>query len=80
MSRWYAHASQCIHHILQLRCGGSGNGLVKVMDDKTRELKRWETQRGKPMAIMENGSLVLTKVGRYMGYKVRNKELVKGAN
>ncbi|GAI80981.1 unnamed protein product, partial [marine sediment metagenome] len=52
------------------------NGLVKVADARTRELKRWETPRiGKPMAIMENGSLVLTKVGRKMGYKVSNKEL-----
>jgi len=54
------------------------NGLVKVADARTRELKRWETPRiGKPMAIMENGSLVLTKVGRRMGYKVSNKELVR---
>ena len=54
------------------------NGLVKVADATTRELKRWETPRiGKPMAVMENGSLVLTKVGRQMGYKVSNKELVR---
>ena len=53
------------------------NGLVKVMDARTGELKRWETQRGKPMTVMENGSLVLTRVGIQMGYEVRNKELVK---
>ena len=52
------------------------NGLVKVMDARTGELKRWETPRGKPMAAMDNGNLVLTDVGRYMGYKVSNKELV----
>jgi len=57
------------------------NGLVKVVDARTGELKRWETaEKGLPMAIMENGSLVLTKVGRqlgYLGYKVSNKELVR---
>ncbi|GAJ13041.1 unnamed protein product [marine sediment metagenome] len=54
------------------------NGLVKVADARTRELKRWETpEKGKPMAIMENGSLVLTRVGRQLGYKVSNKELVR---
>ena len=53
------------------------NGLVKVTDAKTGELKRWKTQRGKPMAVMENGSLVLTDVGRHMGYKVRSKGLIK---
>ena len=53
------------------------NGPVKVMDAKTGQLKRWETTRGKPMAVMDNGTLVLTRVGRHMGYKVRNKELVK---
>ena len=52
------------------------NGLVKVMDAKTGELKRWETLRGKPIALMENGSLVLTKLGRQLRYKVSNKELV----
>ena len=51
------------------------NGLVRVTDAATGLLKRWETQRGKPMAVMENGSLVLTKVGRHMGYKVNDKEL-----
>ncbi|GAJ09835.1 unnamed protein product [marine sediment metagenome] len=52
------------------------NRLVKVMDARTGELKRWETPRGKPMAVMENGSLVLTKVGRQLGYKVSKEELV----
>ena len=52
------------------------NGLVKVTDASTGELKRWETQRGKPMALMEGSILVLTKIGRKMGYKVSNKELV----
>ena len=57
------------------RRNGILNGLVRVTDAATGLLKRWETQRGKPMAVMENGSLVLTKVGRYMGYRVNNKEL-----
>jgi len=53
------------------------NGLVRVMDETTGQLKRWETTRGKPMAVIENGSLVLTRVGRCMGYKVRDKKIVK---
>ena len=53
------------------------NGLVKVTDAITGDLRRWETQRGKPMAVMENGSLVLTRIGIQMGYKVRNKGLIK---
>ena len=53
------------------------NGLIKVMDARTGRLKRWETPRGKPMAVMEKDRLVLTEVGRQMGYKVTNKELVK---
>jgi hypothetical protein len=55
------------------------NGLVKVTDATTGLLKRWETQRGKPMAVMENGSLILTKIGRHMGYKVSNKELTNSS-
>ena len=51
------------------------NGPVKVMDAKTGELKRWETARGKPVAIIENGTLVLTKLGKQLRYKVNNKEL-----
>ena len=77
MSYWYIHASQRIRHTLQLRCGRFGDSPVKVTDAKTGQLKRWETTRGKPMAVMENGSLVLTKVGSQLGYKVRNNELVK---
>jgi hypothetical protein len=52
------------------------NGLVKVIDARTGELKQWETPRDKPMAVMDNGSLVLTRAGRHMGYRVSNKELV----
>ena len=52
------------------------NALVKVMDAKTGELKRWETPNGKPVAVTKDGSLVLTNVGRQLGYKVSNKELV----
>lgn len=53
------------------------NGLVKVMEAKTYELKRWETPTGKAMAVIENGSLVLTAAGRKLGYKVSGRELVK---
>jgi hypothetical protein len=53
------------------------DGLVKVMEAKTGELKRWETPAGKPMAVMEKGSLVLTVVGRKMGYEVKGRELFK---
>ena len=53
------------------------NGLVRVTDAGVGRLKRWETQRGKPMAVMDNGRLVLTRVGRNMGYKIRKKDLVK---
>jgi len=46
------------------------NGLVKVSDAATGELKRWETSTGKPVAVMDNGSLALTKLGKKLGYKV----------
>ena len=50
------------------------NTPVKVTDAKTGELKRWETPNGKPVAVMENGALALTKLGKQLRYKVNNKE------
>ncbi|GAJ23245.1 unnamed protein product, partial [marine sediment metagenome] len=44
------------------------NGLIKVMDATTGELKRWETPNGKPIAVKQNSSLVLTKLGKQLGY------------
>ena len=76
MSYWYIHKPhQCIHYILPFPCANSYNRPVKVMDAKTRELKRWETARGKPIALIESGSLVLTTVGKRLRYKVKNGEL-----
>jgi len=53
-------------------------GLVKVMDAKTRKLKRWESHNGKPLAIAKNGRLALTKNGERLGYKVTRNHLEKG--
>ena len=75
MAYWYIRASRSIHHTLQLRYGRSGNGLVKVMDEKTRKLKRWETNRGKSVAVRENGRLVLTRLGKQLRCKVRRGRL-----
>jgi len=50
------------------------DGLVKVMDAKTLELKRWETPNGKPIAVKENGSLALTRLGKELGYKVNGND------
>jgi len=47
-----------------------GDSLVKVTDAATGELKRWETPNGKPIAVKENGSLVLTRLGKQLGYRV----------
>ncbi len=46
------------------------DSLVKVKDATTGELKRWETSNAKPVAIRRNGSLVLTLLGKRLGYKV----------
>jgi hypothetical protein len=46
------------------------NSLVKVKDAATGELKRWETPNGKPLAVKKSGNLVLTKLGKKLGYKV----------
>jgi len=51
--------------------------LCPTEDATTGVLKRWETPRGKLMAVIEDSALVLTKIGRQMGYKVSNKELFK---
>jgi len=50
-------------------------GLVKVTDAKTLELKRWETPNGKSLAVMEDGKLVLTELGKRRGYQVLNGHL-----
>jgi len=46
------------------------DSLVKVSDVATGELKRWETPKGKPIAVKQNSSLVLTKLGKQLGYRV----------
>ena len=51
--------------------------LVKVMDAKTGELKRWEMPNGKPLALIEDGKLVLTEHGKRLGYKVVGNHLEK---
>ncbi|WP_309492396.1 hypothetical protein [Candidatus Hecatella orcuttiae] len=47
-----------------------GDSLVKVTDAATGELKRWETPNGKPIAAKENGNLVLTRLGKQLGFRV----------
>jgi hypothetical protein len=44
--------------------------LVKVFDAATGRLKRWETSEGKPIAIVSQGKLTLTELGKRLGYKV----------
>lgn len=51
-------------------------GLVTVKDVKTGELKRYEDNRGRPLAIMEEGRLTLTELGKKQGYLVRDSKLV----
>lgn len=51
--------------------------LVRVTDAETGELKRWENPDGKPLAIVEDGILKLTLLGRQRGYRVINKHLEK---
>jgi len=53
------------------------NSLVKVTDAATGELKRWETANAKPVAMKENGSLVLTKLGKQLRCKVGKGELCR---
>lgn len=54
------------------------NNLCKVMDAKTGRLKRWESHNGKPLAIVKNRRLSLTKNGERLGYKVTRNHLVEG--
>lgn len=49
--------------------------LVKVTDAASGELKRWETPNGKPIAVKGNGSLVLTKLGKQLGYRVNGQRV-----
>ena len=49
--------------------------LVKVTDTANGELKRWETANGKPIAVRQNGSLVLTKLGKQLGYRVNGQRV-----
>jgi len=53
-----------------IRKGVTMDSLVKVTDAATGELKRWETPDAKPLAVRKNRSLVLTKLGKKLGYKV----------
>ena len=46
-------------------------GPVKVTDAATGELKRWESPNGKTLALIENGKLVLTALGKRLGYRVK---------
>jgi hypothetical protein len=50
------------------------NGLVKFIDVGTEKLKRLEAPRVKPMVVIDNGSLVLTRADRHTGYMVSNKK------
>jgi len=51
------------------------DSLVKVTDASTAQLKRWETPSGKPLAITENGRLVLTELGKRQGYRIVDSHL-----
>jgi hypothetical protein len=53
------------------------DSLVKVKDAATGELKRWEMPSGKPLAVKKNGSLVLTQLGKKLGYRVKGHLLTK---
>ena len=52
--------------------------IVKVTDAKTRKLKRYETDGGNPIAIMSGDELVITDLGRQLGYTTSGKRLMKG--
>jgi hypothetical protein len=43
---------------------------VKVFDATSGRLKRWETSEGKPIAIVLEGKLTLTELGKGLGYRV----------
>ena len=51
------------------------SNLVKVTNAATGELKRWETPNAKPLAVRQNGSLVLTKLGKQLGYRVEGQRV-----
>ena len=53
------------------------SSLVKVTNASTRELKRWESSNGKPLALIEDDKPVLTKLGKRLGYKVVGNHLEK---
>ena len=53
------------------------HSLVKVTDAKTGELKRWESTFGKPLAVKEDGRLVLTDLGKRQGYRVVGDLIIK---
>jgi len=56
---------------------GRMHSPVKVTDAKTGELKRWESPSGKPLAVKENGKLVLTDLGKRRGYRVQGDLIVR---
>ena len=49
--------------------------LEKVTDTASGELKRWGTANGKPIAVRQYGSLVLTKLGKQLGYRVKGQRV-----
>ena len=55
--------------------------IIKVTDSTTGALKRWESEEGHPLAIMSGDELVLTDLGRRMGYAISlsGKSLMKRA-
>ena len=55
------------------------SSLVKVTDASTKELKRWESPNGKPLALIKDSKPVLTKLGKRLGYKVVGNHLEKKA-
>lgn len=46
------------------------DNLVKVTNAQTGELKRWESSSGKPLAILEDSKLILTQLGKRLGYRI----------
>jgi len=46
------------------------HGLVSVYDIRTGELKKILSPRGKPLAVVEDGRLILTPLGKRLGYEV----------
>jgi len=53
-------------------------GLVKVTDMKTGKLKKFQTSKGRDIAHMKSGKLVVTDYGDYLGYTAFGEKLYGG--